>query len=109
MLWLLTLFSCAMAGKELVKEALEKPAPKGTRFDWDAYWKDIDNGMTTQEQIKKRQCGGYNTTKPLLDTRNLPLNTVVDTKRYEHDKETYGKTIVEVWREGGAYRYIKKY
>ena len=51
--------------KEIIEEKLEKPAPKGARFDWDAYWKDVENGMSTIDQIKKRERGGYMTTKPL--------------------------------------------
>ena len=52
---------------QIIKEALEKPAPKGTRFDWDAYWKDIENGIGAMEQVRKCQRGGYYTTKPLPD------------------------------------------
>ena len=50
---------------QVVKEWREKPAPKGTRFDWDAYWKDVENGMPSIEQVRKRQRGGYMTTEPL--------------------------------------------
>lgn len=50
---------------KLVKEALEKPAPKGQRFDWDVYWQDVNNGMDAMEQVRKRQRGGYLTTEPL--------------------------------------------
>ena len=49
---------------QAIKETLEKPAPQGTYFDWDAYWEDVRNGMTSVEQIKKRKRGGYLTTKP---------------------------------------------
>ena len=63
-MWLAGLVATLFVGSQIVKEKMEKPAPKGTRFDWDAYYKDIENGMTTVEQIKKRQRGGYNTTKP---------------------------------------------
>ena len=58
---------------QLLKETLEKPAPKGTRFDWDAYWKDIDNGIGAMEQVRKRQRGGYLTTEPLPD-KSTPNN-----------------------------------
>ena len=50
---------------QAVKESTEKPAPQGTHFDWDAYWEDVRNGMTSVEQIKKRKKGGYLTTKPI--------------------------------------------
>lgn len=53
----------------LTKEALEKPAPKERRFDWDAYWKDIENGIEPMEQVRKRQRGEYYTTKPLPDRK----------------------------------------
>ena len=58
---------------QIVKEALEKPAPKGTRFDWDAYWKDVENGMGAMEQVRKRQRGGYWTTEPMPD-KHTPTN-----------------------------------
>lgn len=58
-----------LALKQIIKEALEKPAPKGTRFDWDAYWKDVENGMPSMEQVRKRQRGGYMTTDPLPEKR----------------------------------------
>ena len=50
---------------KLLNEVFEKPAPKGTRFDWDAYWKDVENGMSSMDQVRKRQRGGYMTTEPL--------------------------------------------
>lgn len=58
---------------QIIKEALEKPAPKGTRFDWDAYWKDVENGMGAMEQVRKRQRGGYWTTEPMSD-KPTPTN-----------------------------------
>ena len=58
---------------QIVKEALEKPAPKGTRFDWDAYWKDVENGIGAMEQVRKRQSGGYMTTEPMPD-KPTPTN-----------------------------------
>lgn len=102
------LLHCFFAAKEIIEEKTEKPAPKGTRFDWDAYWEDVRNGMTSVEQIKKRQRGGYLTTKPKSpEWHELPMDTVVDTKRYEHDKVTYGENIAETWRKNGSYRYTK--
>ena len=47
-----------------IKESTEKPVPQETYFDWDAYWEDVRNGMTSVEQIKKRKSGGYLTTIP---------------------------------------------
>ena len=48
---------------KLIKEKTEPVTPRGTTFDWDAYYKDIDNGVDTMERIKKRQQGYYMTTK----------------------------------------------
>lgn len=62
---LLFIIAIVLAIRQILKETLEKPAPKGTRFDWDAYWKDIENGMPAMEQVRKRQRGGYMTTEPL--------------------------------------------
>lgn len=59
MFGLLSFISILFAGKEII----EKPVPKGTHFDWDAYWKDVENGISITEQIKKRECGEYMTTK----------------------------------------------
>ena len=47
----------------IIKEKTEPVPPKGMHFDWDAYWNDVNNGMSSVEQIKKRQRGGYMTTK----------------------------------------------
>ena len=51
-------------GYHLLKEALEKPAPQGRYFDWDAYQQDVRNGITAEEQMKKCRCGAYYTTIP---------------------------------------------
>ena len=103
------LVSTIFAGKELIKEKLEKPTPKGTRFDWDAYYKDIENGITCREQIKKQQQGGYYTTKPIPVGRNeyghLPYNAIVDVEAYEQEKAMYGEEIVNDWANQGRYRY----
>lgn len=64
MFGLLSIISMLFTGKEIIKEAMEKPAPKGTRFDWDAYWKDVENGIGAMEQVRKRERGEYMTTKP---------------------------------------------
>ena len=60
---LLSIISTLFTVKELIKEKTEPVVPEGTYFDWDAYWDDIKNGMSTVEQIKKRQRGGYMVTK----------------------------------------------
>jgi hypothetical protein len=110
MFGLLSVVSMILTTKEIIKEKTEPVAPKGTRFDWDAYWEDIRNGMTIMEQIKKRERGGYLATKPTPPQwHDLPLDAVVDTERYKHDKELYGENIVENWRKCGRYRYKKKF
>lgn len=110
MFGLLTIVSTLLTAKEMIKEKTEKPAPKGTRFDWDAYYKDIENGMDTMEQVRKRQSGGYNTTQPATPKwYELPLNTVVDVERYKHDKKIYSESTVKYWRELGLYREVKKF
>lgn len=92
---------------QIIKEAFEKPTPKGTRFDWEAYWKDVESGMPAMEQVRKRQRGGYMTTKQLPDN-TIPENKIVDVKRYEHDKREYGEEIAEINRQNGSYTYIRK-
>ena len=101
-----TALATAFAAKEVIKEKIEPIAPKGTRFDWDAYWSDIENGMSTIEQVKKRQSGGYMTTKPLHKPQEV-IPKVVDIKRYQYDKELYGEAIAEVNRKCGVYMFIK--
>lgn len=94
------------AAREVIKEKTEPVAPKGTRFDWDAYWADVENGMSAAEQVKKRQSGGYMTTKPLPEPVEV-IPKVVDMKRYQHDKKVYGEAIAEVNRKCGMYMYVK--
>lgn len=94
------------AAREVVKEKTEPVAPKGTRFDWDAYWADVENGMPAMEQVRKRQRGGYMTTKPLPEPQEI-IPKVVDIKRYNHDKALYGEAIAEVNRKCGMYMYVK--
>lgn len=106
---LLLIVSVIFTIVELIKEKTEPVAPKGTRFDWDAYWADVNNGISATEQIRKRERGDYLTTKQKQpEWWELPIDTVVDTKRYQHDKEVYGEYMTEVWRKNGSYRCIKK-
>lgn len=106
MINLFTALAAIFSAKEIIKEKTEPVAPKGTRFDWDAYWKDIKNGMSCTEQVRKRQRGEYMTTKPLPAPKEV-IPKVVDIKRYNHDKEVYGEAIAEVWRKCGSYMSIK--
>lgn len=92
--------------KEVVQEKAEPVAPKGTRFDWNMYWDDVDRGMSATEQINKRQSGGYMTTAP-LPTSFPVIHGVVDVKRYQHDKRVYGDAIAEMNRRNGSYKYVR--
>ena len=101
-----TVFAIIFAVIEVIKEKCEPVAPKGTRFDWDAYWADIDNGMSAMKQVRKRQRGGYMTTEPLPKPVEVIPN-VIDMKRYQHDKKVYGELLTEVNRKNGMYMFIK--
>ena len=103
MFGLLAIISTLFTITQLVKETTEKPAPKGTRFDWDAYNRDIANGMDCMTQLKKRKAGGYMTTTPLPE--NPPIDRVVDVERYERDKKLYGEDLTELHRKAGDYNY----
>ena len=125
---IITLLATAVAGTKIVKEKLEPTVPAGTRFDWDAYWEDIRNGMDCQTQIKKQQRGGYNTTAPKkpekrqltfnewrainearrkeADRMQVPMDAIVDVERYKKACEKYGKEEAEINRKNGYYRYI---
>lgn len=82
----------------LIREKVAKPiCPKGARFDWDAYWKDIENGIEPMEQIKKREKGGYYTTEP--------ENDLVDIDRYNKHLQQFGQEVAEKWRKQGFYKY----
>ncbi len=105
MFWiLLSALGGLYATKEIVKAKLEPTAPKGTRFDWDAYWADIDNGISATEQIKKQQRGEYMTTKPLPAPKES-LHLVVDIDRYNQDKKEYGEEATEFFRKSGWYMH----
>ena len=93
--------------KELIKEKFGHTTYSGTRFDWDAYYNDINNGIPSVEQVKRRQQGAYQTIEP-LPNKSIPDNGIVDVDRYEYDKREYGDYIAESWRKSGHYRYIKK-
>lgn len=101
-----TVFAVIFAIIEVIKEKREPVAPKGTRFDWDAYWADVDNGMSSMEQVRKCQRGCYMTTEPLSEPVEV-IPKVIDMKRYEHDKKVYGESLTEVNRKCGMYMFIK--
>ncbi len=97
----MALISAFITTKNIVKEKIEPAPPKGTRFDWDAYYADIRNGIKIEDQMKKLKRCGYDTTKPEPKKNNL-----LDRKRYEYDKRVYGKTIASIRRKNGTYRHI---
>lgn len=43
--------------------AKSKPIPPDAKFDWDAYYADLANGMDKMTQLEKRRRGEYWTTK----------------------------------------------
>lgn len=88
---------------KLVKESLEKPAPKDQRFDWDLYYKDVnDDNVDCNEILRRREKGYYYTTEPLKPN----YTDVVDRKRYEHDIKVYGLEQTEASRKCGRYKYV---
>ena len=108
---LLTIVSMIFTGKKIIQEKLEKPKPYvKTRFDWDAYQRDVDAGVSPSERSRKRLRGDYDTTAPApLQWWELPLDTVVDTARYEADKKIYSPELLQRFREEGEYRQIKRF
>lgn len=105
---LISIFAALFTVKEIIKEKTEKPAPKNMRFDWDAYWQDVRNGMSSVELIRKRQRGEYFTTKPKQEElSDIHMDAVIDVERYERDKSIFDEAIVENWREKGVYRKIE--
>ena len=119
-----------------IKEKTEKPAPKDARFDWDAYYEDIEKGVPVEVWLQKHKKGLYTTTKPLPDKPSTtpvmpsnvsaqsvqekssdrlaisldetPFDAVIDTKRYEHDVRLFGQNYADRCRRSGEYRHIKK-
>lgn len=110
MFHLLAIFANFNVAKGLIKEKLEKPVPANQRFDYDAYWKDVEDGMSVAETNKKHERGEYYTTtqKP-LNWWELPLDTIVDTARYENDKKIFSSDLLEKMRIRGEYRQIKRF
>lgn len=105
---ILTAIAALLTAKDVIKEKAEPIAPKGTRFDWDAYWDDVDSGVNALKQVRKRQSDGYTTIAPLPE-KQQPIDGVVDVKRYQHDKMVYGEAIAEMNRQNGSYKYIRSF
>jgi hypothetical protein len=110
MFGLLGVVSIAFTIAQLVKENRDKHRhiPPNHRFDYEAHWEDIRNGMSLEARMEKDRRGGYYTTKPEpVPWYKLPPDTVVDTARYERDKKELGEGVTELQRRAGHYRYIK--
>ena len=106
MLNLFGILAGLLAGKEIVKEKMERPAPRGSHFDHEAYWADI--GCDFKTRMKKFERGGYMTTKPSQPKwYDLPVDAVVDVDRYMKDCQEIGEWYAENRRKVGAYRYIE--
>lgn len=105
MFGIMTVFAVIYLAYKLISEACEKPKSKYYHKDWDAYWKDVNEGkMTQMEIIKKERRGGYMTEEPPpTPWYQLPRDTVVDVERYELDKKRWGEEMAESWRQSGAY------
>lgn len=88
--------------KEIITEKLERKQGV-TYFNWDKYWKDVQCGMTTEQQLKKRKSGGYTTTSTYFSNCK---KTAFDHERYNHDKELYGEAVAEMWKNNGSYNKI---
>lgn len=43
----------------IINEKRENPLPKDAYFDWDEYYRDINNGMSAKQQLEKRKRMGY--------------------------------------------------
>lgn len=88
------------SAKEIITEKSERTL-HNTHFNWDEYWKDVRCGMTTEQQLKKRQSGGYTTTSSCFSNHK---KNAFDHKRYNHDKALYGEAVAEMWKQNGLYK-----
>lgn len=97
-----------LAGGKIVKEKLEPKVTQPRYFDWDAYWSDVKNGMSTMEQLEKRKRGEYYTNvKPKKEEKDkLPMRAIVDVERYERDRNFTTSTPLKTMRELGEYSYF---
>ena len=94
---------------QIVCEKIKPVFSNGVYFDSDLYWADVRSGVSAVSQLKKREYGGYWSTKPMPPKPlELPLDTIIDIKRYLHDKALYPH-YAEQKRKNGGYRYIQKF
>lgn len=96
---LFALVNSLFVTKEVVKETLEPVAPPEQRFDWDAYYNDINSGITPIEQVRKRQRGGYNTCESVSSKKTL---YDFQYEKYLKDKADYPE-YAEAKNQMGAY------
>lgn len=55
----------------VVKENVDdKKMPSNAYFDWDEYYKDIENGMSCTEQLRKEQNYGYYKSRDTKKTKS---------------------------------------
>ena len=77
--------------------------PPNSRFDYEAYHKDIREGVPRSVIDRKMKKLEYYTTKP--KPPKPPKDAIVDVEHYEYDVKRYGKKYAESMREMGIYRY----
>lgn len=83
----------------LLRDFLEPPAEENLRFDWEAYNRDIQDGVDCQTQMAKLKNGAYMTSEPCK---------VIDLERYYYDLKVYGREVVERKRRDGEYTFVCK-
>lgn len=104
----LSILGAILGITQVFKEIAEPTLPANARFDYEAEQRDIENGISFKDRMRKHERGEYMTTKPKpKEWYELPMDTVVDIKRYQHDKEVYGEAIAEIWKKQGSYRVIR--
>lgn len=59
MIHLMFAFAIILMLCDFAKEKTPSKMPPNAYFDWNEYWADIRNGMSTTEQIKKQERFGY--------------------------------------------------
>ena len=103
MLYSIAIIVVLFVVKEAIEEKHKNTIPDDARFNWGEYWADVRSGMTTMEQVKKRQNGSYMTLPESTDRENNNFDNI----RYEADKALYGEAIAEIWKKNGSYKIIR--
>lgn len=102
-MWIYALLGFGYLIYLFVKKLGEKPLPSNSRLDWDKFYDDAEKGLSTKQLHDGIKKGKYWTTEPAW--YQLPVDTVVNVKKYEEEKATYGEHYAEWRRQTGAYRY----